>query len=513
MRSSPGRLILRADAGPTIGAGHVMRCLAIAQAWQRLGGSAIFVANELSDALQARLDDMRATIEQLGPLDETADAERTVAIATATEARWIVVDSYQLGEQYHRTLTGSGLHVLSLNDFQPTAAADVVLNSNPQASVASYPELEEQTMLLLGPRYCLLRDEFAGPPSPRPPAGAARRLLVAAGGADPTGLTLAALAALQKIRHRDLEATVMVGAANPNRTSIEAAAAALPCPVRVLFDCRDVLAELQRADVAVTAAGSSCWEMAYAGLPMLAMATADNQIPVAAAIAAAGAGVDLGLHRSLTAAMLTDPITQLLELNPAQRQAMSQAGQQLVDGAGAERVAALMATPSIRFRRATMHDARLLWTWRNDPTVRSVSLSGDEQIPYDSHCGWLQQRLQQSDCRLMLALDAQGTACGQVRFDDLGTDAQAVISISLARECRSRGLGTAIIRHATEYVLGRRLAAGVDAFIKRENQASINAFAKSGYQLAHQPADPCQPLRYTSGASFHRQLSPQRAIA
>src|SRR5262249_56439759 len=37
------RVVIRADAGPQIGAGHLMRCLALAQALQDRGGRARFV--------------------------------------------------------------------------------------------------------------------------------------------------------------------------------------------------------------------------------------------------------------------------------------------------------------------------------------------------------------------------------------------------------------------------------------------------------------------------------------
>src|SRR5262249_3262600 len=49
------RLIIRADAGAHIGAGHVMRCLALAERWQQSGGDVTFLTKALSPPMQARL--------------------------------------------------------------------------------------------------------------------------------------------------------------------------------------------------------------------------------------------------------------------------------------------------------------------------------------------------------------------------------------------------------------------------------------------------------------------------
>ena len=71
-------LLVRADAGPQIGSGHFMRCLALAQAWQEQGGTAIFLMAPGAETLGNRLkhDNIREVRLSSQP-GSLADAKET----------------------------------------------------------------------------------------------------------------------------------------------------------------------------------------------------------------------------------------------------------------------------------------------------------------------------------------------------------------------------------------------------------------------------------------------------
>ena len=214
-----------------MGTGHVMRCLALAQAWQETGGRAVFAMAETTPAISQRLLAERCEASTVSGRSGTMeDAQHTIAHARQLESRWIAVDGYQFGADYQRVLKEAGFKVLFLDDYGHARhyCADVVLNQNVGFGAELYRDREPQTQLLLGPRYCLLRREFAAWRTwKREIQPTCRRLLVTMGGSDPENLTLRVLQALANLAglEEDLEVTVVTGGSNPHLKVLEDAVA------------------------------------------------------------------------------------------------------------------------------------------------------------------------------------------------------------------------------------------------------------------------------------------------
>lgn len=340
-------LLIRADGNPQIGLGHLMRCLALAQHWLAHCGPVTFALAEQVSVFAARLlregASLRVMAVEPGSL---ADADATAELARELGASWIVCDGYHFGAAYQARLKASAQRLLFVDDYGhgEDYCADLVLNQNLYAEAAPYQRRAAGTELLLGSRYTLLRREFtAHPPQPRTVPARAGRLLITLGGADPADFTSVAVAALADLA--DMEALVIVGGSNPRRAQIESAAHALGTRVSVVAAVDDMPARMAWADLAVTAGGSTCWELLYMAVPALVVVLADNQVQVAGAVARHGAGIDLGRCEAVDAARLGAAIGALAN-DRAARHAMAQAGQALVDGRGAERVADAMLARS-----------------------------------------------------------------------------------------------------------------------------------------------------------------------
>lgn len=335
-------LLLRADGGPGIGGGHVMRCLALAQAWSEAGGRAVFCAALLAPALQQRLADEGFGCLAVGVAPgSSADAAATLAAAKSLDARAVVIDGYQFPTDFHQRLHDAGLKLAAVDDNGEIGryVDDLVVNQNRHASPALYPRRAAHTRLLLGTEYALLRREFRGwqgPPRTFP--ASARRLLVTLGAADPQNVTAEVIGAIGRTPAREAEIVVVVGGSNPHAEAIGARAAELP-HCRLVSDPGVEMAGLMAAaDLAISAGGSTMWELACLGVPFIPVVIADNQRQAAAAMASDGypAIGASAVARELPAAVAG------LAADPVLREALSRRGRQLVDGHGAERVCAAL---------------------------------------------------------------------------------------------------------------------------------------------------------------------------
>jgi UDP-2,4-diacetamido-2,4,6-trideoxy-beta-L-altropyranose hydrolase len=339
-------LIIRADASAEIGTGHVLRCLALAQRWQAAAGRAVFVLAEATLSVRARLAAEGCEVILLAvPRGSAADAERTAEIARVRGAHWIVADGYGFGAAWQQCVRAAGLRLMAIDDGcrEGGWAADTVLNPNLGASAEPYARCGAETRLLLGARFALLRREFtAQRPAERAFAPGARRVLVTFGGSDPAHATADAVAALQTVP--GLEVVVVAGGSNPRLAELEALVGRAGAGFRLAVDPADLPELMAQADVAVSAAGSTAWELAFLGLPAVLVAVADNQRPIAAALDAQGAAVDFGRVSEHEPAALAREVAALLA-DADRRRTMSARGRMALDGRGADRVAAALGAP------------------------------------------------------------------------------------------------------------------------------------------------------------------------
>jgi len=331
-------ILFRADASSAIGSGHLMRCLALAKAWQHVGGRVCFLTAESIGALDERFAQENIRHERAAVRPGTPeDAEQTVEWARRLGAAWVVVDGYRFKPDYIHQLKTSGARVLVMDDDArfDFYEADVVLNQNIDAKAESYRRAAS-TQLLLGAKYVLLRPEFLAERPRQETAGAARRVLVTMGGSDPENVASTVVRALARMED-DFEAIVVAGGGNPHFESLQELVKTVRGKVRLERSPVNMAAIMRWADIAISDAGGACWELAYLGVPMILITVSRDQEENMSAISKTGAALSLGWHANLSEDDVLGAVRKVMN-DPDARRAMSESGQALVDGEGAARV-------------------------------------------------------------------------------------------------------------------------------------------------------------------------------
>lgn len=309
------------------------------------------LSHALESALQAKLQRLGVAhqpVPTAWPDPRDIQAARAALQALGLEKNapqpWIVLDGYHFDAEYMEALGQTGANVCVVDDLadRPYFPARLVVNPNCYAQKLHYhgpPDMRT----LLGSAYVMLREEFLAlkPRSAAEAAAPGGKLLVTMGGGEASGVLLELLEIIACTLVENLQVRLVAGFACARHEELRRRAAAQPYPCEVLQAVEDMAPLLEWADGAVSAAGGSSWELAYAGIPTGLVVLADNQARIAAELSKAGAALFLGNAPGLPKESTAAAIRRLLTDVPL-RQGMIGAGQHAVDGRGAERIVTAM---------------------------------------------------------------------------------------------------------------------------------------------------------------------------
>ena len=483
-------LLLRADADPAQGAGHVMRCLALAESWHGEGGQVTLLSSRLNPSLGKRIETLGIDLAEIPmPHPDTSDLRASFnalekASRDSTELPWVVLDGYHFDTAYQSLLRSAGCRLMVIDDTAhlPRYDADIILNHGLDAQRLIY-NCAPDTLFLLGTRFALLRPEFQrwhGVVRHCPEV--ARKLIVTLGG-DVENTTLKIIEALEQMSTPDLEIKVVVGPLNSHLAELQRVMASRSPRVYLETSVPDIAPLMAWADLAVAAGGTTSLELAFMKVPALIFILADNQAAAAKALDEFGTARCLGHPGDLNREELASVISHLVHDKEA-RQRMNKRSEVLVDGSGVERVLKAMlggaSEEALRLRAASQEDVLLLWQWANDPVTR-CNASVPEPISWAVQEAWYEEKIASPDTRFWI-LECRHVPVGQIRYDRTDADT-AQINFSVAPAYRGRSFDTQLLRLSAD-LAGRELGVRiVEAISPAQNFASNHAFLSAGFEV------------------------------
>ena len=427
------KIAIRVDASSVIGSGHVMRCLALADALKRKGAKAHFICRVHENNLIGFIRDKKYDCSTLDLCDGAGDgavakdqeqmpehaswlgtswqrdAEETGEVLKRGSYDWLLVDHYALDWHWESALRPLNKKIMVIDDLADRKHdCDALLDSVCGRKPEHYRDLAPSAChFLLGSQFALLRPEFA---ELRPTAlqrrgeiDVPRRFLVTLGGMDPDNLTGTVLEQLaQADLPADSEVEVILGAGFSHVEQVKGLAGNMPVKTSVSVGVENMAERMASADFAITAGGVSAIECCCLGLPAIVIVTAKNQLPSATALEKGGISKVIS-SKSLASDFLPAFSHASHDLEWYQ-QAVS-CGSQLIDGGGATRAVEVFTEIDGRawigaedqfpcshgkLHPVTDSDLENIRRWRNHPRVREAMITQHE-ISLQEHLAWWQK--------------------------------------------------------------------------------------------------------------------------
>jgi len=266
-------ILFRADSSATIGTGHIMRDLVLAE--QYPDSKIIFATQELKGNLNHKIIEHGYNIEILKS-NNINDVNELIKKHNIT---MIVIDHYDIDYNYEKNLKeqNPSLTILSFDDTYEKHNCDILLNHNIYANESKYLQLVPKNCVLhCGQKYTLLRDEFieAKKNLNRLNIDQHNRIFIAMGGADTANLNPKIIQILKKFDNIIVE--IVTSVANRHIEELKKSVAGKKW-INLHINSSKVAELMAKSTFAIVTPSVTLNEVCYMKLPFIAIKTVENQ--------------------------------------------------------------------------------------------------------------------------------------------------------------------------------------------------------------------------------------------
>lgn len=321
-----GKLIIRADASPLIGYGHIMRCLALANYFTSQNIACELYTSFPDKHISKLCEKNNILIHDIYGVDYFSEINFICKNNNPENKNFILlIDGYNFEKKYFKLARDKGFKVALLDDLADREIeADWLINHNVGAENNFEYKLINNGIELLGCEYAILRDDILNI-KPSYEGG----ILITFGGEDSNNLGYKALEQLNKMNYTGSVHLVHTGDEQHYHLS---KLISDNLPNYSLSRKGDILPYIKNANVALCAGGVTSLELAYLGIPMAITIIAENQKPGALSLEKSGAAI--------TSCHIEQSVNNILSIvnNQKKINEMRMASKKLIDGNGVKRI-------------------------------------------------------------------------------------------------------------------------------------------------------------------------------
>jgi UDP-2,4-diacetamido-2,4,6-trideoxy-beta-L-altropyranose hydrolase len=340
---------IRVDGSSNIGMGHIIRCISLAGEFKKKGNNVFFLSmheegiqkliEEGYEVLRLKKNENRfyelsANEDEFGLADELSEINGFIS---QKPVDILVVDSYHVDYNYLQELRDKCRLLVYIDDINSFVyPVDILINGNITGEYMGYSRNSSEEILLLGPQYNMIRSEFKNLPS-RIVNREIKEMLVTTGGSDPCGMSIKIIKAmLSDTLFKNIRINLVIGAGFKEKDKIHKEIYEFD-NIHLYENVRRMSEVILRSDLAISAGGSTLYELCACGTPAIAFILADNQAMIVEKLEELGYIFSLGWYYQFSDKELLSAIKKMY-FDYEARAAYSKRMQKLVDGNGVKRI-------------------------------------------------------------------------------------------------------------------------------------------------------------------------------
>lgn len=457
------KAIVLTDSGNKHGMGHISRCTALVQAFQKYGIESDIVINDENSYVLKDFEIVKFVNWHQNQFDLELE-----------KYSFCVIDSYLTNPDTYLLVYNSKCVCIFFIDNNISSIPGCITITNSLQEV----KIKGSGLNLNGLKYLPLRKEFWNLPEKKIDKKISKIVLsFGLSTIDENKMSLGDY--LKKINYHfsDANISVIISETKAHKKIIEENSAKLVSDLR----STELINLLRETDLVISAGGQFLLESIAMGVPSISFLLASNQKNNLAillshkVIGYAGEVFNANFIQNLERELVR--MTDLdLRVN------LSKSGQKIIDGLGAHRIAKAALNQyyfrNITVRYAMPSDSKQIFDLSNDEQVRLVSFNSD-RIIYENHFKWYSYKLKDKNTLFLIA-ELNGIFKGQIRYeieDGIGT-----LSISLVKDVRRKGFGEVFFQKSLNFLQKDRFNISlIYAYVKEENASSRQFFEKLGF--------------------------------
>ena len=292
-------IIFRCDAGFEYGLGHFSRCMVIAKSLSNLGIVSRFAINA-PEVIYQRIVEEGYQLQALSePINNNERSDHWI-----DNNKLVVLDTPKITHNYLSTIPSSSKIIYFDDDVTRDHNATMIINNHLWARHSDYQKIYPNRTLLLGPKFNTIAPQYFANQKNR------HGMLITMGGEDPNNMTSLFIKYLASLKI-NMPIRIIIGPAHPNPQQVKLDAEKHLPNSELFFSPNSLIPFMNKSHLAITAGGTTCYELAASKIPFIVCALEKSQEKLTQTVAQHGLGIALDNTNGISVDAFHDAIYKL----------------------------------------------------------------------------------------------------------------------------------------------------------------------------------------------------------